>query len=96
MNARRFLLMKTGFDVNVLFLDTPGSCSHTDSTGSLSHTRFHGYRDPDGKRQVVLCPNGLEASEWSRVFVDDPPGSWTTHFANYRSAPPQKREYNGD
>jgi hypothetical protein len=91
MEPRRFLLCKSGYEVNILWLDQHGSCEHTDLDGNLYHTRYHMNRDPDtGLVTCLLCPNSLEQAEWSRVFVDDPPGSWTQHFAAYKSAPPKR------
>jgi len=88
--ARRYLLMKSGYEVNILWLDDHGSCSHYDSEGSLYHSRYHMKRDEKGRVHCRICPNGLEQAEWSRVFVDDPPGSWMAQFASYREGPPKR------
>jgi len=90
--TQRFLLMKSGFQVSILFLDRHGSCDHSDSDGNLFHRRYHPYRDEKGQHQVLLCPNGLESNEWQRVFPDDPPGSWIKAFASYREGPPKRQK----
>lgn len=92
MEPRRFLLMKSGYTVSVLFLDKIGSCDHSDIDGSLFHRRFHSFRDEKGQPQALLCPNGLESHEWPRVFTDDPPGVWTKHFLAYREGPPKRNQ----
>jgi len=90
---RRYLLMKSGYEVNVMFIDGHGTCDHIDSEGSLFHTRWHHYRDSKGLREPLLCPNGLEEREWSRVFTDDPPGSWTAQYTAYKQSPPKRQAY---
>jgi hypothetical protein len=87
---RRYLLMKSGWEVSILWLDQHGSCSHSDSEGSLYHSRFHMKRDDKGRVFVALCPNGLEREEWARVFVDDPEGSWKSQFLAYKDGPPKR------
>lgn len=84
------MLCKSGYDVTIFWLDSFGSCLHVDCDGNIYHTRFHPYRDEKGYVYTKLCPNGLEESEWTRVFVDDPPGSWIEAYTAYKQAPPKR------
>lgn len=94
-DAKRFLLQKSGYDVNILWLDDHGSCTHFDHEGNLYPTDFHPYRDAKGLVYARRCPNSLTQNEWTRCFVDDPPGSWVRFYTDYKSAPP-KRQYSED
>lgn len=83
--SNRYLLMGSGKSVNVMWLDSDGTCEakHGNKDGSISPTRFHVYNDEKGQRWPVICPNGLEPIEWDRVKVGD---NWREELVEFRRA----------